>query len=266
MERAGLAPQNDLVVNPCPTVAGTIEFITVGSDGNLNFWLIDRKLDSSDENHKKHHAPALPAELLGTHWTTATYTDGNVKGYDSVVLILGSIDGHLSAYDPAKEEFVEGGAKRRVRKAQVGCMQVSRGTTVVVASSDGSIYRYPIGGKRGTVLPAEDADSTTVLVKEVCPDLSVAVVSLSMDQGNESGICGTNDGSLHYFTFEDTRPCIPLVRKLSPGLENCNYLRHVPDGTSNVLLAALGEGAGSVKLYTAINLDEIVSFDQKGAR
>jgi len=89
-----------------------------------------------------------------------------------------------------------------------------------------------------------------------------------MDAANESGICGTSDGTLYYFTFDpiENTACIPLVRKLSAGMEKVSYLKHVPDQTANVLLAALGEGIGSVKLYTATHLDEICSFDRPGAR
>jgi len=140
---------------------------------------------------------------------------------------------------------------------------VTRGSTVVVASADGSIYRYPI--KKGSVLP-DEADPDSYRTKQIISENGSAIVALAMDLANESGIAGTSDGTLYYFTYEDSQPCIPLVRKLSPGLEKVSYMRHVPDGTANVLLAAMGEGAGSVKLYTAINLDEIVSFYQKGAR
>jgi WD40 repeat protein len=257
-----------LVVYTNPEVpADVVEFATVGGDGGLNFWRIDRSLPQSSAERTTRHAPTLPPDLIGTHWVTAAYTDLPIARYEGQILLLGGADGSLCAYDPKGQEFLDCGAKRRVREAAVGCICVTRGSTVVVASADGSIYRYPIR-KAGGVLPDEAAaaDPDAIRTKQVTSDNGCAIVALAMDLANESGICGTSDGSLHYFTFEETGPCIPLVRKLSPGLEKVSYMRHVPDQTANVLLAAMGEGAGSVKLYTAINLDEIVSFDQKGAR
>jgi len=115
MDPAGLTPQNDLVVSPIATEPESFEFATIGGDGGLNFWRIDRSYPPGSVERVSQHAPSLPADLVGTHWTCGAYTDVPVVKYDSPILILGAADGSLCAYNPKTLEFVDNGIKRTIR-------------------------------------------------------------------------------------------------------------------------------------------------------
>ena len=99
---------NKLVVNhQLSEQAPAIEFLTVGNQGSLTFW----KADLEDENLMRCDAEVPSQEVGETNFVTACYTQSLNAPYQTCLVMIGTNDGSLLAYNPKEKSYVDGGKK-----------------------------------------------------------------------------------------------------------------------------------------------------------
>jgi hypothetical protein len=73
--------------------------------------------------------------------------------FNRSLLLLGSADGAIVAFDPENQEFIEFGNKKYIMQGQIGTIS-ARNNSVVLSSSTGMIVKYPI--VLGNIYPPEE--------------------------------------------------------------------------------------------------------------
>ena len=85
------------------------------------------------------------------------------------------------------------------------------------------------------------------------------IIAHQMDDQNNEGVIGTAEGSIKYIQFNDeTHPCVKLVSKVSPYLDEVSILRF--DQNQSVFLTSTGKNSGDMKLLTSGMMDHIYTF------
>jgi hypothetical protein len=75
--------------------------------------------------------------------------------FNRSLLMLGSADGAIVAFDPENQEFIEFGNKKFIMQGQIGTIS-ARNNSVVLSSSNGVIVKYPI--VLGNIYPPEESN------------------------------------------------------------------------------------------------------------
>lgn len=112
--------------------------------------------------------------------------------------VVGTSNGSIVAYhvfaddEGLQHTLVDFGASQ-VIEGQIGAMSVAA-NSLVLASSRGWLRQYPLVGAR---IQPEDPDRTATFI---CDS---AIVALSMDDANDEGLVGTENGTIYYVNFAD---------------------------------------------------------------
>lgn len=114
--------------------------------------------------------------------------------YNRSLLLLGSSDGAIVAFDPEEQEFIQFGNKKYIMQGQIGTI-CARNNSVVLSSSTGVIVKYPI--VQGNIYPPEEPGQITSLKAES------PITSLVMDELNVEGILGTSLGNIFYINLQE---------------------------------------------------------------
>ena len=75
--------------------------------------------------------------------------------FNRSLLMLGSADGAIVAFDPENQEFIEFGNKKFIMQGQIGTSS-AKNNSVVLSSSTGVIVKYPI--VLGNIYPPEESN------------------------------------------------------------------------------------------------------------
>ena len=81
----------------------------MGNKGSFTFWRVDP--ESGDLQFSE---ISLPDSLGGTDFVCANFTQIMPAPYNRILLILGSADGAIVAFDPENQEFIEFGNKKYI--------------------------------------------------------------------------------------------------------------------------------------------------------
>ena len=142
-------------------------------------------------------------ELKEAEFVTAAFTN-TIIAYESAIVLLGTANGEIAAYNPKEANWLDFGNLRQVMAGAIGHIIVRNGQ-VVVADSTGAVARYPIPS--GKVFPPEDPDLAMVLNASATitagseEKLKAPITALVMDELNVEGILGTAEGNIHYVNF-----------------------------------------------------------------
>lgn len=161
----------------------------MGNKGSFTFWRVDP--ESGDLQFSE---ISLPNPLIDTDFVCASFTQIMPAPYNRSLLILGSADGAIVAFDPENQEFIEFGNKKYIMQGQIGTIS-ARNNSVVLSSSTGVIVRYPI--VLGNIYPPEESGQITSLKAES------PITSLVMDDLNVEGILGTSLGNIFYINIQE---------------------------------------------------------------
>jgi hypothetical protein len=125
-----------------PNVDGThVGFITVGNNAVLNLWRFDTKMQKLIFNNV-----SQPDMLKNINFLTADFTDYLPQPVGTYYIVIGDSEGALVSYDQSKDTYVDVGTSRgRVINGSIGGISI-KNQSIVIASQDGEIKRYPITG------------------------------------------------------------------------------------------------------------------------
>ncbi len=115
---------------------GVMQFVTVGGKGSIILW----RMDILNQQLQFFEVPS-PEEFQNNDFTSVTYTPYLPSPYSTYLILIGSSDGALTAYDHKKGEFIDNGAKKWAIKGEVSHSSV-KNDCVVLASATGSLARY----------------------------------------------------------------------------------------------------------------------------
>lgn len=110
------------------------------------------------------------------------------------LLLLGSSDGAIVAFNPETQDFIEFGNKKYIMAGQIGSIS-AKNNSVVLSSNTGMIVKYPI--IHGNIYPPEETGQITSLKAES------SIISLVMDDLNLEGILGTSLGNIYYLNLQE---------------------------------------------------------------
>lgn len=161
-----------------------IQFVTVGNDAALSLWRYDVKAGQLTAFHA-----TPPEQLKNVHFVSVEFTE---RSAGPRLAVIGASDGSLVGWDETAHEWVDF-ARGEVIEGQVGAISI-KANAVVVGSSRGCLCRYPLEGD--TIQPA-DRDLITAF------NCDSAIVALSMDERNQEGLVGTENGTIYYVYFDD---------------------------------------------------------------
>jgi len=159
------------------------------------------------------------------------------------LLLLGTRDGALVAYNPLSFEFLNYGSKLFAIDGQIGCISV-KNSSVLLASSSGAIMRYSVVA--GNIFPTKDTKSLSL-------QADGAVTCIQMDNLNNEGILGTSKGNLYYLNLSE-RALIRIVSRATPTPEKIKSVEY-DTSNQNVFYSTSGEANGDIKLYTSAKID-----------
>jgi len=161
----------------------------------LTIWRLDcgplrdgetsRRLDSFDVTP--------PAALQGLDFLSVEFTYYLPAPANTYYVVIGTSDGSLVAYDLQRNEYVDIGTSGEIIDGAIGAISVKSGS-IVIASSRGVISQYPLVG---TQIQPEDIDMVTEI------NCDAAIVAISMDDQNNEGLIGTENGTIYYVNFGD---------------------------------------------------------------
>lgn len=250
---------NKVVVDPNLDEGEGVEFITIGSKGTFTMWKLDEVEDLGIE--LVFSAVTMKEELKECDFVTATYTPTILTLGGQAIILLGTAQGELVAYNPKEETWVDRGNQHKIMSGQIGYIIVRNGQCVV-ADSSGHIARYPIPG--GKILPPEDPDVITTLnvsqplTSGSLPQTKTPITALVMDELNVEGIIGTAEGNVHYVNFQE-KMMVKLVSRVSSVMEPIDVVSF-DSQNQQVFLTNCGLTNGDVKLYTSTTVDQIMNF------
>lgn len=147
----------------------------------------------------------LPSELKDSDFVSASFTMHMPAPVSACLLLLGTRDGALVAYNPLSYEFLNFGSKLFAIDGQIGCISV-KNSTVLLASSSGAIVRYSVVA--GNIFPTKDTKSLYL-------QADGSVTCIQMDNLNNEGILGTSKGNLYYLNLSE-RALIRIVSRAAP--------------------------------------------------
>jgi hypothetical protein len=144
----------------------------------------------------------MPHELKDSDFVSGSFTMHMPAPVSSCLLLLGTRDGALVAYNPLTYEFLNFGSKLFAMEGQIGCISV-KNSSVLLASSSGAILRYSVVA--GNIFPTKDTKSFSI-------QADGAVTCVQMDNLNNEGILGTSKGNLYYLNLSE-RALIRIVSR-----------------------------------------------------
>lgn len=180
-----------------------------------------------------------PDMLKDIHFLTADFTNRLPMPVESYYIMIGDSDGTLIAYDTSKNTYVDIGTSRgRVISGAIGSISI-KNESVVIASQDGEVLRYPITGS--IVLPDDPQQVIQLSVES-------AIVSLSMDDANVEGLVGTEAGAIHYVHFGE-QIIIPLVSSNNYNQDSANFIKCDPNN-DQIFFTNCGTKSDECKIFT----------------
>lgn len=170
----------------------------------------------------------MKEELQEVDFVTAAFTPVILSPYGSTIVLLGTANGEIVAYNPKEGAWLDYGNLRQMMTGQIGQIIVRNGQ-VVVADSTGRIARYPI--PHGKVFPPEDPDLVSILDASAPISsgsdvkIKAPITALVMDELNMEGILGTAEGNIHYVNFMD-KMMVKLVSRVAPVMDPINVIKY----------------------------------------
>lgn len=185
----------------------------------------------------------MPLELKDSDFVSASFTMYMPAPVSSCLLLIGTRDGALVAYNPLTYEFLNFGSKIFAIEGQIGCISV-KNSSVLLASSSGAILRYSVVA--GNIFPTKDTKTLSL-------QTDGAVTCIQMDNLNNEGILGTSKGNLYYLNLSE-RALIRIVSRATPTPERISSVEF-DTFNQNLFYSSSGEVNGDVKLYTSATID-----------
>ena len=220
-----------------------IQFMTVGNDAALTTWRFDVKagqLSTFDA--------APPENLKNVHFLSIEFTQHLPAPASTRYVVIGASNGSIVAYDDTNHEYVDFGARGEVIEGQVGAISI-KNNSIVMASSGGCLCHYPLVGAQ---IQPEDPDMVTTF------NCDSAIVALSMDDLNNEGLVGTENGTIYYVNFFDNvDPSvypIPIVSSNNINRDSINLLKIDP-GNPQIFVSNCGQKSAQFKINTIVNCD-----------
>jgi hypothetical protein len=235
-----------------PSDQSQIQFITVGNDAALTTWRLDVKEDVLSKVDA-----ASPDNLKNVHFLSIEFTQYLPAPANTYYAVIGASDGSIVAYDMEKREYVDVGTRGAVVEGQVGAISIKKEASdrIVVASSAGCLCQFSI---YDTVIGAQiqppvygDPDVITTF------NCDSAIVALSMDDHNNEGLVGTENGTIYYVNFSDVDQSlypIPIVSSNNINRDSISLLK-VDPGNPQIFVSNCGQKSAQFKINTIVNCD-----------
>ena len=110
-----------------------LEFITVGPQGCFIWWKVEG--DEEGENLTLMcQNVEMKEELKEADFVTAAFTPIILQPYGSSIVLLGTANGEIVAYNPKEGKWLDGGTPRQMMSGEVGQIIVRNGQVVVADS------------------------------------------------------------------------------------------------------------------------------------
>lgn len=98
---------NKVIVDPRSEECGEVKFVTVGTQGAFTFWRVDQ--ESGELQNKEID---VNEDLKNTDFVSACFTQNIPQPYATSLIMIGTSDGSLVAYNPKDHVFVDYGNKK----------------------------------------------------------------------------------------------------------------------------------------------------------
>jgi hypothetical protein len=95
----------------------------------------------------------LPQTLADVDFVSAAFTPHMPEVTGGYLLLMGTKDGALVAYDPQSFDFIDRASKHFIVDGQIGSIIIEK-SCVVIGSSNGKLIKYPITS--GSIFPPTD--------------------------------------------------------------------------------------------------------------
>jgi len=191
---------------------------------------------------------AAPEKLRNVHFLSIEFTQYLPAPANTYYIVIGADDGSIVAYDNQKQEYVDIGTRGEVIDGEVGVISI-KNNSIVIASSRGVISHYPLVGAQ---IQPDDPDMITQF------NCDSAIVAVSMDDLNNEGLIGTENGTIYYVNFFDTvDPSmypIPIVSSNNINRDRISLLKIDP-GNPQIFVSNCGQRSGQFKINTITNCD-----------
>jgi len=224
--------------------------VTVGNGAALTIWRLDLSQPRDGESARRlvSFDVTPPASLQGVDFLTVEFTQYLPAPANTYYIVIGTADGSLLAYDLQRSEYVDIGTRGEVIDGEVGAISIKNGS-IVIASSGGVVSQYPIVG---TQIQPEDQDMVTEF------NCDSAVVAVSMDDMNNEGLVGTENGTIYYINFADRiDPSIypiPIVASNNINRDRISLVKIDP-GNPQIFVSNCGQKSAQFKINTVGNCD-----------
>ncbi|XP_046861047.1 WD repeat-containing protein 90-like [Xenia sp. Carnegie-2017] len=224
------------------------EFVSVGQDGHVLFWLLEESRGSFNLNVCE---GKVPEDLLYTskqndsmvHFTSVRYAGDNV-------LYVGNNAGIISAWDTRQNKCFMHWLSD---DSEIDVIVCHRGS-LTTGSSSGHLRLWSVVGVGEMRLPGEnDVLNQNGLVIEDEMSLDAGVISASFDTSLEMGIVGTVGGTLWYINWTERTS----IRLVSSHTEKINSL--VASGPDDKFFATCSDD-GSLRVWTSDDLEQTLQF------
>lgn len=177
---------------------------------------------------------APPDHLKNVHFLSIEFTERLPAPASPRYVVIGASNGTIVAYDDTNQEYVDFGARGEVIDGQVGAISI-KNNSIVMASSAGCLCQYPL---HGAEIQPEDPD---MVITFKCDS---AIIALSMDDSNNEGLVGTENGTIYYVNFVDNvDPSvypIPIVSSNNINRDAISLLKIDP-GNSQIFVSNCGQ-------------------------
>ena len=218
------------------------QFVTIGTQNTFTYWRVCPQTGDLQFSEIQ-----LPSDLADTDFVSACFSQRLPQPIGGALLLMGTSDGALVAYNPITFEFV--GQKRFILEGQIGSIRVVN-NMVTLASSTGCIVRYPIID--GDIMPPQDVSK----IVQVSAD--GAITALAMDSLNGEGMIGTNQGNIFYVNLNE-KAIIKLVSRVAATPDAITNICHDPTN-NQVFLTGCGSESSDIKLYASQTVDQVMNF------
>ncbi|KAF6029854.1 WDR90 [Bugula neritina] len=227
------------------------EFVTVGDQGAIMFWLVDELTDNIPKLRVQE--PALPEEIASLspriHFTCASYAGDRV-------LYVGSSIGVVTAWDTKKNVCV---LHWEADKCEITTLISKRGRLVTGSAGKKNLKLWSAPGMSELMLPGNTCPKNIPNI-QVDDDMALDgfVTAMMFDDTLDMGIVGTECGSIWYVNWQEHSS----VRLVTTNPSNITAVEFSTDGDKFLTCAE----DGSLRLWLTEDREQILQFqvvDQK---